>query len=101
MTGPRAMPHMPWPPATKTRGEVVPPISGSPSDVHGRDPTHSSCRRSRSTPLSSGRAASTIASMRRGSSAASGERNSIIPATRSRGPSEVVSGVHATRCAGK
>ena len=70
------------------------PMSGRPSTVHGREPTHSSWRWSRSAPLSSGRAASTMAWMRRWSSAASGLRNSIMPATRRRSPT----GVHATRC---
>ena len=88
---------MPCPPAAKTRGDAVAPISGRPSGVHGRGPTHSKVRASRSASRSSGRAASTIASIRRGSSLASGLRNSIIPATRSRSPS----GVQATRCAGK
>ncbi len=97
VTGPSVMPHMPWPPATKTFELFVAPMSGSPSAVHGREPTHSSWRWSRSAPLRSGRAASTMAWMRRWSSAASGLRNSIMPATRSRSPT----GVQATRAAGK
>ena len=95
--GPSAMPHMPCPPATNTRGAAVGPTSGRPSGVHGRDPTHSSRRSSRSTPARNGRTASTTAAIRRGSRASPGRRNSIIPATRSRSPK----GVQATRCRGK
>jgi hypothetical protein len=78
-------------------GDAVAPSSGSPSGVQGREPTHSLRRSSRSTPVRNGRAASTIARMRRGSRGSPGRRNSIIPATRSRSPS----GVHATRWLGK
>ena len=52
---------------------------------------------SRSTPSRKGRTASTTAAIRRGSSGSPGWRNSIIPATRNR----PLSGVHATRWAGK
>src|SRR5690606_31409742 len=97
VAGPRVTPHMPWPPAAKTRGDLVAPMSGRPSVVQGREPTHSSWRAFRSAPVSSGRAASAMALIRRESSGASGLRNSIIPATRSRSPS----GVQATRWAGK
>ncbi len=68
MTGPSAMPHMPWPPAMNTRGSVDCPISGSPSAVHGRAPTHSSSRWSRWAPASGPDAASRSTRMRRGSS---------------------------------
>ena len=78
-------------------GERVAPMRGSPSVVHGRDPTHSSSRASRSAPWRNGRAAAAMAWTRRSSRRASGERNSIIPATRKRSPS----GVHATRWAGR
>lgn len=50
VSGPSTMPHMPCPPAANTRGELVGPTRGSPSGVHGREPTHSSWRSSRSTP---------------------------------------------------
>src|SRR5690606_25441293 len=41
VAGPRVTPHMPWPPAAKTRGDLVAPMSGRPSVVQGREPTHS------------------------------------------------------------
>ncbi len=80
-----------------TFGASAAPTSGSPSAVTGRDPTHWSCRSSRFTPVTSGRADFTIASIRSTSSGASVGRNSIVPATRSR----PLIGVHATRCAAK
>ncbi len=50
---------------------------------------------------SRGPTAPTLASMRRGSSGADRERNSIIPAILNRSPAGECSGVHAIRCAGK
>ena len=91
------MPHMPCPPATNTRGDAEAPSKGSPSAVHGREPTHSFHRSSRSTPVRKGRTESTIAVIRRGSSGSPGRRNSINPATLNRPPS----GVSATRWVGK
>src|SRR5690606_12605301 len=48
--GPCVSPHMPCPPAAYSPGTEVAPISGRPSAVTGRGPTHSSLRADRSTP---------------------------------------------------
>ncbi|CPU66740.1 Uncharacterised protein [Mycobacteroides abscessus] len=62
----------------------VAPTSGRPSGVTGREPTHSSCLSSRSTPWNRCRTDARIASIRRGWSGSSGPRNSMVPAMRNR-----------------
>src|SRR5699024_8448456 len=97
VTGPWVMPHMPWPPATGRPGTRVGPTSGNPSAETGRGPTHSSLRLFRSTPSKEGAALRAIAETRARCKGASGEVNSMVPATRS--PS--FSGVQATLASGR
>jgi hypothetical protein len=89
---------MPWPPATKTRSAAVRPISGRPSGVTGREPTHSSTRRSGRASASIGHTASAISSIRRARSAAPGGRSSMIPAILTLPSGR---GVQASRAGGK